>query len=455
MITLYENMQELETEGVPRVKKIVRKVGLLCSTLLLALLLTGCVGTSVEELMTLPQLPMQYTGLSKQIDELIKNGYEYAAPLTGRNIQSVQMIDINGDGIDEVLAFFRLPSDEKQLKIFVFRRTEDSYTRLCTIESAGTGIDSVYCHDVTGDGKMELIVGWKISADVQTVAVYSLGPDPAVLMSSGYARFSIEELDGDSIPSLLLFRTDSEGNSVAEFYSWHDETMSVSYRCLLSSDMAELSRGSVVSGGLTEDGLPAVFVTGINNQGMAVTDILTYQKELGLVNVALDAATGRSKAVYNYCQIRPQDIDDDGLIELPVPASTDDTANQTGGVISWFNYDDHGEREWARDTYHCPNADWYFTLPEDWHGTVSAAVVESASNETCVVLQVNNENVLAIYSISGENRESRVSRNNYLILAQRPAILYAGELLAAAEKYDADQSLLYRSFHLITNFWLS
>ena len=123
MITLYENMQELETEGVPRVKKIVRKVGLLCSALLLALLLTGCVGTSVEELMTLPQLPMQYTGLSKQIDELIKNGYEYAAPLTGRNIQSVQMIDINGDGIDEVLAFFRLPSDEKQLKIFVFRRT--------------------------------------------------------------------------------------------------------------------------------------------------------------------------------------------------------------------------------------------------------------------------------------------------------------------------------------------
>ena len=436
-------------------KNIIRKVGLLYGAMLLALLLSGCVKTSVEELMALPQLPMQYTELSKQLDELIKSGYEYAAPLTGQNIQSVQMVDVNNDGNDEAMAFFRLPTDEKQLKIFVFGRTKDSYTRLCTIESAGTGIDSVYYRDMTGDGKMEMIVGWKISADVQTVAVYSLGTDPSVLMRSGYARFSIEELTDNGVPNLLLFRTDNEGNSVAEFYTWHDEAMSVSYRCALSSDMAELSRGSVVSGKLTEDGLSAVFVTGINNQGMAVTDILTYQKELGLVNVALDAATGRSKAVYNYCQIRPQDIDDDGLIELPVPASTDDTANQTGGVISWFNYDDHGEREWARDTYHCPNADWYFTLPEDWHGTVSAAVVESASNETCVVLQVNNENVLAIYSISGENRESRVSRNNYLILAQRPAILYAGELLAAAEKYGADQYLLYRSFHLITNFWLS
>lgn len=436
-------------------KKTVRKAGLLCTALLLALLLTGCVGTSVEELMALPQLPMQYTGLSKQIDELIKNGYEYAAPLTGRNIQSVQMVDINGDGYDEVLAFFRLPSEEKQLKIFVFRRTEESYTRLCTIESAGTGIDSVYYRDLTGDGKMELIVGWKISADVQTVAVYSLSPDPAVLMRSGYTRFSIETLDDDSAPGLLLFRTDSEGISVAELYTWHDETMSISYRCLLSSDMAELSRGSAVSGKLTEDGTPAVFVTGINNQGMAATDILTYQEGLGLVNVALDAATGRTKAVYPYCQVRPQDIDGDGRIELPVPALSGETANQTGGVISWYRYDDHGRREWAEDTYHCPNADWYFTLPEEWHGAVSAAVVDSISSETCVVLQVNNENLVAIHSISGENREARVARNHYVILAQRPTILYAGELLAAAGKYDVDQELLSRNFHLITNFWQS
>ena len=163
-------------------KNIIRKVGLLYGAMLLALLLSGCVKTSVEELMTLPQLPMQYTELSKQLDELIKSGYEYAAPLTGQNIQSVQMVDVNNDGNDEAMAFFRLPTDEKQLKIFVFGRTKDSYTRLCTIESAGTGIDSVYYRDMTGDGKMEMIVGWKISADVQTVAVYSLGTDPSVLM---------------------------------------------------------------------------------------------------------------------------------------------------------------------------------------------------------------------------------------------------------------------------------
>lgn len=405
--------------------------------------------------MTLPKLSTQYTELSRQIDELVKSGYEYAAPSSGRNIQSVQMVDLNGDGYDEAVAFMRLPSDEKQQKIFVFCRTEDSYTTLCTIESAGTGIDSVYYRDVTGDGKMEIIVGWRISTDVQAVAVYALEEEPTVLMRSSYTRFSIEELDGDGVPSLLLFRTDSEGNSVAEFYTWRDETMTVTYHCPLSSDMAALSRGSVVSGKLTDDGQPAVFVTGIDNQGVATTDILTFRKGLGLVNVALDTTTGRSKEIYPYCQLQPQDINNDGVIELPNPVVDDDGENQVGGIISWIRYDSDGEDKWIADTYHCPNVDWYFALPGEWHDKVNATIVESVNGESCVILQVDGESVLALYSITGANREARVTRGNLLVLERQPTVIYACELLPAAEKYGMTQDIAYRSFHLITNFWQS
>lgn len=73
--------------------------------------------------------------------------------------------------------------------------------------AAAPAIDSVYYQDLNGDGRRELIVGWRISAEVQTVAVYTVAREPVALMSSGYTRFTIQDLNGDGIPSLLVLRT--------------------------------------------------------------------------------------------------------------------------------------------------------------------------------------------------------------------------------------------------------
>ena len=147
-------------------------------------------------------------------------------------------------------------------------------------------LESLTGQDLNGDGRRELIVGWRISAEVQTVAVYTVAREPVALMSSGYTRFTIQDLNGDGIPSLLVLRTDADSQPVAEFYGWQDEQMGVAYRCVLSSSMASLNRGSMVSGRVDAD-TPALFITGVDEQGMAVTDILVFRSELGLVNLAL------------------------------------------------------------------------------------------------------------------------------------------------------------------------
>ena len=88
-----------------RFKRYICLVGLLA---LLAAALTGCgfSDDSVEELFTLPRMAEEYTGLTQELEALITQGYEYASPTGGRNIQSVQMADLDGDGQQEALAFF-------------------------------------------------------------------------------------------------------------------------------------------------------------------------------------------------------------------------------------------------------------------------------------------------------------------------------------------------------------
>ena len=150
----------------------------------MVLALAGCTMPKLtldpEELYALPELPERYTALNKQLSAIQESGAEYAAPVSGSNIQPVQMMDLDGDGREEALAFFRQSDGEKPLKIHIFTADDDnSYRQAAVIEGSGLAIYSVTYSDIDGDGRMEIIVGWRVSMDLQALAVYSLEPDGA------------------------------------------------------------------------------------------------------------------------------------------------------------------------------------------------------------------------------------------------------------------------------------
>lgn len=434
-------------------KRIWKKVCLMALLWALSCLLGGCLSSStVEELFTLPQPPIEYTELAAKIDQLISDGYEYASPTGGENIQSVQMVDLDQDGQDEAIAFFRRDSDEKPLKIMVFQSRDDTYEWLCTIESSGTAVDSVQYRDMNGDGVQEIIVGWKISADVQNVAVYTVGRNPVLLLQNAYTRYSIQTLDPGSGPGLLLFRSDSEGNSIAEFYGWQTESMTLLYRSVLSSSMAELTAGSIVTGMLTQNA-PAVFVTGVDEQGMAVTDILVCREGGTLTNAALNWSTGISGLIYPYFRLQPQDINGDGITEIPAPMAPDSTGKQTDGLVEWLQCDFDGNTKRVATTYHNISSGWYFILPAAWKGPITATVTQSIPDENQVVLFADGEPMAALYTITGENRENRAMRGNRVVLRRQTDVVYAGELLSGSKATDFDESDLRSCFQLIVSSW--
>ena len=82
--------------------RIRERAGVLLAALGLAAALSGCMfASSPEDLYSLPKLPEEYVDLEQELAVLVNNGYEYAAPTGGENIQLVQMVDIDGDGEDE------------------------------------------------------------------------------------------------------------------------------------------------------------------------------------------------------------------------------------------------------------------------------------------------------------------------------------------------------------------
>lgn len=425
------------------------------AALMMSVLLCGCeFGSNVEELYTLPKMPEEYTGLNQQLEELRTQGYEYNAPMSGQYLQPVHMVDLDGDRTVEAVAFFRKNNDEKPMKIFVYKAVEGSYELLCSVESSGSSIDSVRYVDLNGDEQLELIVGWKMAADVQTLAVYSVRREALPLMTGSYSRYTVEDIDSDGVSELFVLRGDSSTTPVMEVYTWQTNILTVAHQCVLSSSMTELSRGSIVNG-TTMEGRNAVFVTGVTEQNRAVTDVLVWQSNFfgngSVVNAAADDATGRSTIVQTYRQLQPDDINGDGITELPAPEKSG-TQNDT--LVKWCQCSMTGYTYMVSETYHSQSNGWYFVLPESWWDRVSAFEQETTPGENQVQLSVDGEPVVAIYTLTGENRESRATVGERFLVRRQTGVVYAAELLEYADLYGMDQSMLRSSFNMTVNEWL-
>ena len=441
-------------------RSLKRYLAVLFAALSLAGTLSGCslnLAASPEDLYALPQLPAEYAGLNNSIRQLIEAGAEYAAPTAGTNLQPLQLVDLDGDGQEEALAFLRRGSDERALKIYIYERTEQGYAQSAVIEGSGTAVYSVDYRDLDGDGRQEILVSWKVGPEMQVLSVFTIHlGTPRELMNGGYIRYAAADLDGCGREEILIFRTDEQGAGTADYYAWTDDgTLVPAGVARLSMTMAELSAGQVLSGTL-RGSVPAVFATGVSDSRIQVTDVLALrQGELG--NLTVSNSTGVSREIYRYMGLFPTDIDGDGVTELPVPEDLLSSGDADPCCrINWRSYDAAGVGITALSTYHALADGWYLELPENW-GKALSVRTEGAGTDVSMASfgfgsGEDRTEVLRIYTFSGENRETLAAKGGRILLSREGDTIYAAELLGGSASALTEDALRQR-FHRITRVW--
>lgn len=430
----------------------------------MAAMLSGCLfNTSVEELYSLPQLPPEYTELRERIEALAAQGCEYAAPQSGSNIQPVQMVDLDGDGVQEALVFMRKSDGEKPLRVYVFRADGDSYEETAVIEGSGSAIYSIAYTDMNQDGWQELIVGWRVSTELQALTVYSMENfRPTELLRNTYSRYSVRDMNQDGAQELLLIRADDQGNTVGDYYVWSEKSLVQRPSVNISATVGELSSGRVRSG-MLEGNVPALFVTGVEDAQFQITDILAVKND-ELVNITLNNTTGVSTEIFRYQPMFPTDINADGLTEVPVPFDIPARgAVEACYPLSWRTYDLNGSPTEAAVTYHNTADGWYLILPETWRQRVAVTRDESDSEEVAVTFCIRADEpelhvpFMKIYTISGSMPEYKITQGNRFILSRQGDVIYAAELLEAngTWQYAMTEDELRGSFKLILTEWTS
>ena len=459
----YAYRQKAERE----MKRIWRYLELTLTVAFAVMLLSGCgelkLSFSPQDLYCLPALPAKYTELNSRINEILNSGAEYAAPTSGANIQSVQLVDLNGDGREEALAFFRNSGDEKPMKIYIFGARGDTYEQIDLIEGSGTAIYSIDYQDLDGDGQKEIAVGWKAATELQVLEVYALGDNSAeMLLRTNYVRYTIQDMNRDQRQELIVLQSDEEGG-IADYYGWQENGgLAGLSSARLSVTMAELIQQGKMTKGCLRDGVPAVFVTGVTELSGAVTDVLALRNG-ELSNIALSEQTGISKLVYPFFGLYPTDINNDGLTEVPTPVKLPELTDDDAPVqrIDWLSYDEAGSGEVALRTYHCVEDGWYFQLPEDWTDRIYITRF-SSQDEASVTFSTRGEGsepapFLRITAITGTSREIKAVRGSRFLLSRQPKTLYAAELLEGnnAWQYGMSADEVRAAFSLIQTEWIA
>ena len=432
--------------------------------LLLPFVLSGCMMMlSVEELYALPKLPREYEALSEHIEAILADGAEITSPTSGSHLQSVQIEDLDGDGVAEAIAFFRNNNDERPMKIYIFRALNEAYEQVAVIEGSGTTIYSISYLDMNGDGVKEILVSWRVGTQ-QALSVYALNDlKPMLLMSGAYIRYETVDIDGDDLMELIVLRGDEveTSGSLADFYDWDGASLILRSGAKLSVAVGEIQWMQI---GALESGEIAVFVTGrvagVEETSRAVTDILIHH-DGQLHNILISQSTGISVQIARYLGIQPVDIDGDGATEIPMPARLPMVENgEETWKIYWVDYDIEGKVSQSSVTYHNLIDSWYMEIPQEWDGWFTVVQDNSSTGEHATRFynisgRRANELLFTIYTLTGDNRETQATRGDRIILRRQFSAVYVLELGENywGWRYAIDTDDLVGRFNTIVTQW--
>lgn len=433
----------------------MRKKYFVALLIMAALTLSGCSMHAVQDLYCLPMRSEGYTNLQTMISKAM-TGFEYSAPLNGDNQQTVQTADLDGDGLPEYILFAKNASN-KTMKVFVFSGDGETYQLVDSIASAGTAFDRVEYIQMDGKPGVELVIGRQVSNQVvRSVSVYSMIEGQLEqVMSANYAEFITCDMEGDGKTELFVLGPGGGTKGVGALYRMEDGSVERSREVNMSESTDNIKRIMVSK---LQGGTPAIYVaSAVTDSSGIITDV--YAVVNGeLTNVSLSNESGTSVQTMRNYYVYADDIDNDGVLELPSLIPTKNPGDQAGGesqyVIRWYALTADGAEVDKMYTYHNYAGRWYIRLEE----SVAERIFVTTRGSSYEFGLWNEEgtdyvSLMTIYALTGQKREEQAVLDNRFVLYRGETVIYAANLRVAYADLGMTKETLTQCFNLILEDW--
>ena len=172
--------------------KAVISAALLCA---FAISASGCDGADIgtDNLIRPPKTVGDEAEIEQLIADTAGSGYTLKYPKSGNYRSAIVMKDLDNDGTDEAIAFYRTPNETKaEVHMLVMYCSNDEWklSENCALDA--TDVDCVDFADVTGSGTLEILSGYTTynsSINNLDCHSYSNGKTNRLTVESSYSSF--------------------------------------------------------------------------------------------------------------------------------------------------------------------------------------------------------------------------------------------------------------------------
>ncbi len=337
--------------------------------------------------------PPKTMGDEAEIEQLIadtaKSNYTLKYPKSGNYRSAITMTDLDGDGVDEAIAFYQEKSNTTSIHMLVMYNSEGSWKLSSDIVTETTDVDSIEFSDLNGNNSLEILAGFATyTPNINFLSAYSYinGETEAIDIKQNYSAFYCGDLNNDGnseVLTLSLYSTEAEAK--ATLLEYDEKNKSIYAKANTQMDPNITKYKNVTFCNIDSD-TKGVLVDGSLANEDINTQVIYFNKELSLLRNPLfkdktKNTTQRSMPV--VCA----DTNNDQIYEIPVvsslPYNGKDNAKNTADKIIWNKFNATDETL-APEIYMTANYTYKYTvrMPENWLANTVTAVINEDDTVT-------------------------------------------------------------------------
>ncbi|MNB70674.1 FG-GAP repeat protein [compost metagenome] len=320
---------------------------------------------------------------------------------TNDDDSSIRTEDLNGDGVEESLVFYETPGEAVQIHGMILAKQGDSWVKKLTFDGAGTVLESVEIRDVTGDGIPEIVVGYSRGDEglQKGLVVYSYsGNTLEEKLTLSYTKYVIDDLNGDGKDDITVVSLKRNESSTLTTYQYSSGAFKELDR-LENLDPYINNYYNIVVGKVAQNKEGIVLDAAVNSHS-------AYSYMVVMENNRFRVVLSGDDHTFKDSRIPSTDIDGDGIIEIGLMERPSGWEDVDADAIPWFySYYKWNGKEgliFALQQYRDPSDRYTLDFPPSWHGKVTVDPKSVQNQYLRFILSDTGETVAEISFFSAE-----------------------------------------------------